>query len=232
MAPNHGHFTKTNHQVPISSLNQSNTSTTTGTGTCTRASNTVSSGSDLSILTRFHAGYFRISLALCSQALLWKTLAEPTTDARALSAIVRTLPSFAFILLWSIALLTLLLQCCLYLIRCLLQFRSVRAELAHHVGMNYLFAPWISFLLLLQSTPFIRPSSQLYRILWCTFSVPIIALDVKIYGNWFTQGKRFLSMVANPTSQITVIGIDYKLSYLFIMVLLVVHLTLKEFFFF
>ncbi|KAF3332627.1 S-type anion channel SLAH1-like protein [Carex littledalei] len=210
MAPNHGPFTKTNHQIPISTRHQPTISTTgvsTGTSTRTRDSNIVSaSGTDLSILTQFHAGYFRISLALCSQALLWKTLAEPTTDAHALSGIVRTIPSFAFILLWLIALLTLLLLCSLYMIRCFLRFRNVRAELAHHVGMNYLFAPWISFLLLLQSTPFLRPSSQLYRVLWCAFSVPIIALDVKIYGHWFTQGKKFLSMVANPTSQITVIG--------------------------
>ncbi|KAJ4788693.1 S-type anion channel SLAH1 [Rhynchospora pubera] len=206
MAQNQRRFNVTNHQIPIPTLHQSTTNNTgTDTGTSTRASKTVSS-SDLSILTRFHAGYFRISLALCSQALLWKTLAEPTTDARALSSIVRTIPSFAFILLWSIALLTLLLLCLLYLVRCFLRFRSVRAELAHHVGMNYLFAPWISFLMLLQATPFLQPDNRLYRILWCAFSVPIVVLDVKIYGQWFTQGKRFLSMVANPTSQITVIG--------------------------
>jgi Voltage-dependent anion channel len=211
MASNHGHFTKTNHQILISTLNISIISGT-GNSTCSGNSNSTVSGTDLSILTRFHAGYFRISLALCSQALLWKTLAEPTIDARALSAVVRTLPSFAFILLWALALFTLLLLCILYLVRCLLRFRNVRAELAHHVGMNYLFAPWISFLLLLQSTPF-RPSSQIYRILWCAFSVPIIALDVKIYGHWFTQGKRFLSMAANPTSQITVIGIETYLIY-------------------
>ncbi|KAJ4782432.1 S-type anion channel SLAH1 [Rhynchospora pubera] len=206
MAQNQRRFNVTNHQIPIPTLHQSTTNTTgTDTGTSTRASKTASS-SDLSILTRFHAGYFCISLALCSQALLWKTLAEPTTDARALSSIVRTIPSFAFILLWSIALLTLLLLCLLYLVRCFLRFRSVRAELAHHVGMNYLFAPWISFLMLLQATPFLQPDNRLYRILWCAFSVPIVVLDVKIYGQWFTQGKRFLSMVANPTSQITVIG--------------------------
>ncbi|KAJ3692332.1 hypothetical protein LUZ60_012682 [Juncus effusus] len=165
-----------------------------------------STGTDFSILTRFHAGYFRISLALSSQALLWKTLAEPTTNPLSLSTLIQTIPSFAFILLWSLALLTLSILCLLYLARCLLKFKNVRAELAHHVGMNYLFAPWISFLLLLQSSPFMRPSNQLYRVLWCVFSVPIIALDVKIYGHWFTQGKKYLSMVANPTSQITVIG--------------------------
>lgn len=34
----------------------------------------------------------------------------------------------------------------------------------------------------------------------------IVALDVKIYGQWLTKGKRFLSTVANPTSQLSVIG--------------------------
>nr|CAD1842568.1 unnamed protein product [Ananas comosus var. bracteatus] len=164
--------------------------------------------SRLDVLTRFHAGYFRISLALCGQALLWKTLSEPTTDARALRPVVRAVPSFAFALLWSLSFLTLATLCVLYAFRCALRFRCVRAELAHHVGMNYLFAPWISWLLLLQSAPrsFPRPSDGCYHFLWLAFSLPILALDVKIYGQWFTQGKKFLSMVANPTSQITVIA--------------------------
>ncbi|GAB4830834.1 hypothetical protein Ancab_004862 [Ancistrocladus abbreviatus] len=33
-----------------------------------------------------------------------------------------------------------------------------------------------------------------------------MALDVKIYGQWFTTERRFLSMAANPTSQISVLG--------------------------
>ncbi|WOL12656.1 hypothetical protein Cni_G21423 [Canna indica] len=166
----------------------------------------VKSKSRLSMLTCFHAGYFRISLSLCGQALLWKTLIEPTTDAHALRAVVRCLPSAAFLLLWSVAFLTLLALCLLYLVRCVLCFRSVRAEFAHHVGMNYIFAPWISWLLLLQSAPFLRPNTRGYLLLWWLFALPILALDVKVYGQWFTQGKKFLSMVANPTSQITVIG--------------------------
>ncbi|RWW01725.1 hypothetical protein GW17_00035222 [Ensete ventricosum] len=162
--------------------------------------------SKLSVLTKFHAGYFRISLSLCGQALLWKTLSEPTTDASALRPVLRRLPSAAFVLLWSFAFLTLVALCLLYAARCLFRFDSVRAELRHHVGMNYLFAPWISWLLLLQSTPFLHPKTTSYLLLWCVFSIPILVLDLKIYGQWFTRGKRFLSMVANPTSQITVIG--------------------------
>ncbi|KAL5073905.1 hypothetical protein RYX36_012889 [Vicia faba] len=45
-----------------------------------------------------------------------------------------------------------------------------------------------------------------YLILWWIFAVPVVILDIKIYGQWFTKGKRFLSTVANPTSQLSVIG--------------------------
>ncbi|CAM0144439.1 unnamed protein product [Urochloa decumbens] len=162
------------------------------------------------MVTRFHAGYFRISLALSGQALLWRTLTsdKPSSSYLPQMAAVRSLPSAAFLLLWSLALLALLLLLLLYAARCLLRFAAVRAEFRHHVAMNYLFAPWISCLLLLQSAPFffLRPDAAPYRLLWCAFSLPILALDVKIYGQWFTRGRKFLSMVANPASHITVIG--------------------------
>lgn len=158
------------------------------------------------ILTRLHAGHFRISLALCSQALLWKTLTEPTKDAHTLRRLLRLLPQSAFILLWSLALLSLLCLSLLYLLKCFRHFSAVKAEFCHHVGVNYLFAPWISWLLLLQSSPFFTPDQPCYLALWLVFCAPVLALDVKIYGQWFTKGKRFLSAVANPTSQLSVIG--------------------------
>jgi len=67
-------------------------------------------------------------------------------------------------------------------------------------------APWISWLLLLQSAPFVAPNTVSYFVLRWVFAVPIVALDVKIYGQWFSKGKRFLSTFANPTSQLSVIG--------------------------
>ncbi|KAK1303062.1 S-type anion channel SLAH1 [Acorus calamus] len=161
----------------------------------------------LSPLTKFHAGYFRISLSLCGQALLWKTLSETSRElSHPLHRLLCHFPSTAFILLWSLALLTLIIFSLLYTLRCLLNFQSVRFEFSHHVGVNYLFAPWISWLLLLQSSPFLKPKTTSYLLLWWAFSIPVVALDVKIYGQWFTKGKRFLSMVANPTSQLSVIG--------------------------
>lgn len=160
----------------------------------------------LSILSRFHAGYFRISLSLCSQALLWKTLSEPSDDIHKFRSIFRMLPSTAFILLWSLALFSLISLSFLYLLRLLFHFDMVKSEFLHHVGVNYLFAPWISCLVLLQATPFFKPKDIYFLVLWWIFVVPIVALDIKIYGQWITKGKRFLSGVANPTSQLSVIG--------------------------
>lgn len=160
-----------------------------------------------SVLTKFHAGYFRISLSLGGQALLWKTLLiEPTHDTSTLRRVFRVLHPTVFLVLWSLALFILVLLSLLYLLRCLFFFKMVKAEFLHHVGVNYLFAPWISWLLLLQSAPFVAPKTVPYLVLWWVFAIPVVLLDVKIYGQWFTKGKRFLSTVANPTSQLSVIG--------------------------
>lgn len=159
-----------------------------------------------SVLTRIHAGYFRISLSLSSQALLWKILIEPIQDAHALRRVFSLIPYTAFTLLWSLALFTLVTLSLLYVLRCFFHFDMVKEEFLNHVGVNYLFAPWISWLLLLESSPFVPPAALHYKILWWVFVVPVVMLDVKIYGQWFTKGKRFLSTVANPTSQMSVIG--------------------------
>lgn len=161
-----------------------------------------------SILSRFHAGYFRISLSLGGQALLWKTLIEPidVDDTDTIRHVLRMFHPTAFLALWFLALVTLILLSFLYILRCLFFTKMVKVEFLNHVGVNYLFAPWISWLLLLQSAPFVAPKEVSYLVLWWIFAVPVVALDVKIYGQWFTKGKKFLSTVANPTSQISVIG--------------------------
>ena len=161
-----------------------------------------------SILAKFHAGYFRISLSLGGQALLWKTLNGPTKDTSVLRHVLQMLHPTPFLVLWSCALFTHVLLSILYLLKCLFYFKTVKAEFLHDVGVNYLFVPWISWLLLLQSAPFIiiAPKTIPYLVLWWVFAVPVVVLDVKIYGQWFTKGKKFLSTVANPTSQLSVIG--------------------------
>ncbi|KAL9273110.1 S-type anion channel SLAH1-like protein [Drosera capensis] len=163
-----------------------------------------------SFLERFHAGYFRISLALGGQTLLWKSLLEPTRTSSNpfLSHVLDKLHHPIFLMvLWSFSLFILIIFSLLYMLKCLFYFDKVKAEFLHHIGVNYLFAPWISWLLLLQSTPFVPPRTTTYLILWWVFAVPVVVLDIKIYGQWFTHGKRFqLTAVANPTSQLSVIG--------------------------
>lgn len=183
-----------------------------------RRSLTPSKKSLSSILARLHAGYFRISLAFGSQALLWKILRQTTTHNNntttetiikpsPLLDVFHNLPLTASFLLWTLSFLILISLSLFYLLRCFFHFHLVKAELLHHVGVNYLFAPWTSWLLLLQSTPiFISPKGFPHLVLWWAFSIPIIVLDVKIYGQWFTTEKKFLSMVANPTSQLSVLG--------------------------
>ncbi|XP_019438040.1 PREDICTED: S-type anion channel SLAH4-like [Lupinus angustifolius] len=159
-----------------------------------------------SILTKLHAGYFRISLSLSGQALLLKTLIGPTHDTNIIRNMLGTLHPTIFLVLWFLSLFTLVLLSILYLLRCIFFFNMVKAEFLHHVGVNYLFAPWISWFLLLQSAPFLAPKTTVYLTLWWVFAIPVVLLDLKIYGQWFTKGKRFLSTVANPTSQLSVIG--------------------------
>ncbi|CAO2823640.1 unnamed protein product [Amaranthus hypochondriacus] len=174
----------------------------------------------LSILARLHAGYFRIGLSFGSQALLWKMICQTchtnhitnetiSENTLVLLNVLNILPSTTPLVFWCMSLLILASLSIFYILRCFFHFRLVKAELLHHVGVNYLFAPWTSWLLLLQSTPiiFIIPKTTTpYLVLWWAFTIPIIAFDVKIYGQWFTTEKRFLSMVANPTSQISVLG--------------------------
>lgn len=159
-----------------------------------------------SLLTKLHAGYFSICLSLGSQALSWKALSEHTIYPQPLHHVFAMFPSTAFRLLWYLSLSSLLILSLLYLLRCIFHFQLVKSEFLHHVGVNYLFTPWISWLLVLKSTPIISPNDISYQFLWWAFVTPIVILDVKIYGQWFTTEKRFLSMVANPTSQISVIG--------------------------
>nr|GMD98451.1 S-type anion channel SLAH4-like [Ipomoea batatas]GMD99298.1 S-type anion channel SLAH4-like [Ipomoea batatas] len=126
--------------------------------------------------------------------MLWKTLFPPHHAAFHVLNIT----------LWSLSFVVLIILSALYLLRCLLFFSLVKGEFLHHIGVNYLFAPWISWLLLLQSAPFHSHYSP--RVLWWFFAVPVVVLDVKIYGQWFTKGTRILTAVANPTSQLTVIS--------------------------
>lgn len=160
-----------------------------------------------SILTRLHAGYFRISLSLGSQAMLWKVLTDRNGVSQDVWHVFHKLPSTVCLLLWCLAVLTQISLTFVYILRCFFHFHLVKAEFVHHIGVNYLYAPWISGLILLQSAPIGFPNYSIYYLVLCwIFTLPLVMLDIKIYGQWFTTDKRFLSVMANPTSQISVIG--------------------------
>ncbi|XP_075507809.1 S-type anion channel SLAH4-like [Primulina tabacum] len=170
-------------------------------GTLTSSSNLV-----ILILTRIHAGYFRISLSLGWQALLWKILLHPSQSSPITFQVPKLYYSTILTIIWAFSLFTLVLLSLLYGLRCILRFNLVQAEFMHHVGVNYFFAPWISWILILESAPFVTPKHVYFVVLWWFFVVPIVILDLKIYGQWFTKGKNILTAVANPTSQLSVIG--------------------------
>ncbi|CAH1448259.1 unnamed protein product [Lactuca virosa] len=157
-----------------------------------------------SVIANINASYFRICISLAGQALLWKTLSEDTNMGPTFRNLFLKLPSTAFFLLWCLSLCVLVSLSILYVLRCIFYFNMVKAEFHHHVGVNYLFAPWISWLLLLLSAPsFILRHKYSCEYLWWLLIIPVVGLDVKVYGQWFTTEKRFLSMVANPTSQLS-----------------------------
>ncbi|KAF3553640.1 hypothetical protein F2Q69_00013852 [Brassica cretica] len=112
----------------------------------------------------------------------------------------------AFYLMWYIALAIQVSLCFLYAFKCIFYFDLVKEEFSHYIGVNYLYAPFISCLLLLQSAPLMEPHSVLYKTLFWVFVLPVLTLDTKLYGQWFTTEKRFLSIMANPASQVSVIA--------------------------
>ena len=76
-----------------------------------------------SILTQFHAGYFRIGFSLTSQAFLLKILIEPIQDALALRRLFSSIASSVHTLAWFMALFTLATLSFLYILKWLLHFK-------------------------------------------------------------------------------------------------------------
>lgn len=94
-----------------------------------------------------------------------------------------------------------------YALKCAFFFEAVRREYHHPVRVNFFFAPWIVCMFLAIGTPpsFI-PSSGLHPAIWCSFMAPVAVLELKIYGEWLSGGRRRLSKVANPSSHLSVVG--------------------------
>lgn len=122
--------------------------------------------------------------------------------------------------IWWLALATLLLLTIIYIAKCVVYFEAVRREFYHPVRVNYFFSPWITALFLAQAVPqylsFNTTTSTKSTTplqlsgpspaLWCVVMTPILALELKLYGQWLSGGERRLSKVANPSTHMSIVG--------------------------
>lgn len=151
-------------------------------------------------LLRFPIGCFGICLGLGSQAVLWRALAtSPATEFLRVSPDVN-------LTLWLLAAIVLVSVSVTYVLKCAFYYEAVRREYFHPVRVNFFFAPWIASMFLAIAVPPRLAPKQLHPAVWCVIIAPVFALELKIYGQWLSGGKRRLSKVANPSSHLSVVG--------------------------
>ncbi|XP_030469293.1 guard cell S-type anion channel SLAC1 [Syzygium oleosum] len=151
-------------------------------------------------LLRFPIGCFGICLGLSSQAVLWRSLAtSPATQFLHISPFIN-------LSLWLLALAVLFSVTVTYLLKSIFYFEAVRREYFHPVRINFFFAPWVVCMFLAISAPPSLFTEPLHPAIWCTFMAPYFFLELKIYGQWLSGGKRRLCKVANPSSHLSVVG--------------------------
>jgi tellurite resistance protein TehA-like permease len=166
-------------------------------------------------LLRFPVSSFGICLGLGSQSILWKTLAAAALANNNNSNTNNLFISFftiANLVLWSSTVLALVGVSGTYLCKCWFYMEAVRREYYHPVRVNYFFAPWIAAMFVALGAP---PPTHLLKSaaaitsspgVWAGLAGPILALDLKIYGQWLSGGGRRLSRVANPSTHLAVTG--------------------------
>lgn len=151
-------------------------------------------------LLRFPIGCFGICLGLSSQSILWKSLS--TSPA---IKFVHVTP-YINLVLWILSLLILLLVCFTYILKCIYYFEAIKREYFHPVRINFFFAPWVVGMFMAIGVPPSIAPNTLHPAIFCVFAIPLFALELKIYGQWLSGGKRRLSMVANPSSHLSIVG--------------------------
>ncbi|MBA0763850.1 hypothetical protein Gotri_013250, partial [Gossypium trilobum] len=151
-------------------------------------------------LLRFPINCFGICLGLSSQAVLWRALStSPATK------FLHVTP-FINLSLWLLALATLISVSITYLLKCIHYFEAVKREYFHPVRVNFFFAPWVVCMFLAIGLPPMLEPAKLHPAIWCAFMGPYFFLELKIYGQWLSGGKRRLCKVANPSSHLSVVG--------------------------
>ncbi|XP_062074466.1 guard cell S-type anion channel SLAC1-like [Humulus lupulus] len=151
-------------------------------------------------LLRFPIGCYGICLGLSSQAVLWKALAA--------SPAIKFLHISPFINLaiWLLALAVLVSVSFTYILKCIFYFEAVKREYFHPVRVNFFFAPWVVCMFLAISVPPMLSPKTLHPAVWCAFMGPYFFLEIKIYGQWLSGGKRRLCKVVNPSTHLSVVG--------------------------
>ncbi|XP_026661135.2 S-type anion channel SLAH3-like [Phoenix dactylifera] len=150
-------------------------------------------------LLRFPISAFGMCLGVSSQAILWKTLAtSPSMSFLHVSLTVN-------LVLWCISLALMGAVSLIYSLKIIFYFETVRREYYHPVRINFFFSPWIAGIVLALGVP---PSIavHLHAALWYVLMAPILCLELKIYGEWMSGGPRRLSMVANPSNHLAILG--------------------------
>ncbi|XP_047341890.1 guard cell S-type anion channel SLAC1 [Impatiens glandulifera] len=151
-------------------------------------------------LLRFPIGCFGICLGLSSQTILWQAMATSPS-----MAFLHITP-FINLALWLLSLLVLVSVSITYMLKCVYYFEAVRREYFHPVRVNFFFAPWIVCMFLVIGAPKMLFPGPPHPAVWCVFMGPVFCLELKIYGQWLSGGKRRLSKVANPSSHLSVVG--------------------------
>ncbi|XP_051130002.1 guard cell S-type anion channel SLAC1 isoform X2 [Andrographis paniculata] len=151
-------------------------------------------------LLRFPIGCFGMCLGLSSQAILWRALAtSPSMEFLHITPLIN-------LVIWTLALSALAAVFAAYTLKCVFYFEAVKREYFHPVRVNFFFAPWVVGMFLSIGVPPCMDSERMHPAVWCVFMAPVVFLDLKIYGQWLSGGKRRLSKVANPSSHLSVVG--------------------------
>ncbi|CAN6485497.1 unnamed protein product [Victoria cruziana] len=149
-------------------------------------------------LLRFPISSFGICLGMSSQAILWKTLSiAPSLAFLRVTPVINLVLWFASIVIVAIISIT-------YILKTIFYFEAVRREYYHPIRINFFFAPWIACLFLAIGLP---PSlvESVPPMVWYFLMAPIFCLELNIYGQWMSGGRR-LSKVANPSNHLSIVG--------------------------
>jgi tellurite resistance protein TehA-like permease len=116
------------------------------------------------------------------------------------------IPLVVNLVLWCLSAASVVAVSAVYAMKCILYFEAVRREYSHPVRVNFLFAPWIACMFLLLGIPPRIASAAIHPAFWCVLVAPLMALSLKIHGQWPSGGERRLSNVANPSIHLSLAG--------------------------